>query len=154
MPHPTICLPTTDSTLEAMAVYHEGVNKKGAKNITSLIMKTLKDMNLLQENNVGGELNLVFNNCMGQNKNHIIQNLLVYLTEAGFFKTIIFVFLIVGHNKNSADNLSHGGSRCCKEWKKNNNPRKAECRETRYSEEGKYHGESEQGCIRDRECII
>ena len=49
-----MCLPTNGSTIEATAVYHEGVSKKGANNITSLIMKTLKDGNLLRENDVGG----------------------------------------------------------------------------------------------------
>ena len=155
MPQPTICLPTTDSNPEAMAVYHEGVSKRDANNITSLIVKTLNDRILLRENDVGGELNLVFDNCTGQNKNNTILNLLVYLTEAGFFKTITSMFLLVGRTKNSADHLSYSGSRCCQEWKKRQKIflRKVECRETRHSEEGKYHGESEQGFIQDGECI-
>ena len=93
----------------------ERFDKKGANDVMSVLVQTLKDRNMLRENDVGGELNLVFDNCTGQNKNNTILNLLVYLTEAGFFTKITFVFLIVGHTKNSADNLSHGDSRCCKE---------------------------------------
>ena len=37
-------------------VYHEGVGKKGANNVASLIMKTLKLMGILRENDIGGEL--------------------------------------------------------------------------------------------------
>ncbi len=40
-------------------VYHEGVGKKGANNVSSLIMKTLRGLNLLREDSVGGELNIV-----------------------------------------------------------------------------------------------
>ncbi len=41
-------------------VYHEGVGKKGANNVALLIMKTLRGLNLLREDLVGGELNIVF----------------------------------------------------------------------------------------------
>ncbi len=48
--------------------YQEGVDKKGAKNIASLLVKTLQQLNLLHKESVGGELNIIFNNCLGQNK--------------------------------------------------------------------------------------
>jgi hypothetical protein len=52
-------------------VYTEGVGKKrGANNVASLIMKTLQKLNLLCKDSVGGELNIVFDNCSGQNKNN------------------------------------------------------------------------------------
>ena len=86
-------------------VYHEGVAKKGANNVASLIMKTLTDSNILRENDPGGELVIVFDNCSGQNKNNTMLKLLVYLTEIGYFKRVTFVFLIVGHTKNAADRL-------------------------------------------------
>jgi len=41
-------------------VYHEGVGKKGANNVASLIMKTLRGLNLLHGDLVGGEINICF----------------------------------------------------------------------------------------------
>lgn len=87
-------------------VYHEGVGKKGANNVASLIMKTLKLKNLLKPSGeTGGELNIIFDNCTGQNKNNTVLKLMVWLTEMGYFKTVNFVFLIVGHTKNAADRI-------------------------------------------------
>ena len=51
-------------------VYHKGVGKKGANNVASLIMKTLRELQLLGEDSVGGEVNIIFDNCSGQNKNN------------------------------------------------------------------------------------
>ena len=47
-------------------VYHEGVGKKGGTNVALLIVKTLGEMQLLRDNQVGGELNIIFD-CSGQN---------------------------------------------------------------------------------------
>ena len=86
-------------------VYHEGIAKKGANNVASLIIKTLIQQNIIQEGCIGGELTIVFDNCTGQNKNNTVLKLLVYLAEMGYFKKVNFIFLIVGHTKNSADML-------------------------------------------------
>ena len=51
-------------------VYHSGVGKKGADNVASLILKTLKKLNLLRDDEPGGVLNIIFDNCTGQNKNN------------------------------------------------------------------------------------
>ncbi len=48
--------------------YTDAVGKKGANNVASLIMKTLRHLNLLCKDSVGSELNIVFDNCCGQNK--------------------------------------------------------------------------------------
>ncbi len=56
-------------------VYHEGVGKKGGTNVTSLIVKTLRKMQLLRDDEVGGELNIIFDNCSGQNKNNTVLKL-------------------------------------------------------------------------------
>ena len=58
-------------------VYHEGVAKKGAHNVASLILKTLRQLNLLLGDSGGGELNIVFDNCSGQNKNNTVLNMVV-----------------------------------------------------------------------------
>ncbi len=56
-------------------VYHEGVGKKGANNVASLIIKTLQQLNILRDDSVGGELNIIFDNCLGQNKNNTVLRL-------------------------------------------------------------------------------
>jgi hypothetical protein len=86
-------------------VYHEGVGKKGANNVSSLIMKTLRGLNLLHKDSVGGELNIVFDNCSGQNKNNTVLKLVAWLMAMGYFKSVQFIFLVVGHTKNAADRL-------------------------------------------------
>ena len=86
-------------------VYHEGIGKKGANNVASLIVKTLWEINLLHENSVGGELNIIFDNCSGQNINNTVLKLAAWLKATGYFKTVNFIFLIIGHTKNAADCL-------------------------------------------------
>ncbi len=86
-------------------VYHEGVGKKGANNVASLILKTLRRLNLLRDDSAGGELNIIFNNCSGQNKNNTVLRLAAWLKQMGYLNKVEFVFLIVGHTKNAADGL-------------------------------------------------
>jgi hypothetical protein len=86
-------------------IYHEGVGKKGANNVASLVLKTLRQLNLLRDDSVGGELNIIFDNCSGQNKNNTVLKLAAWLKAAGYFKKVNFVFLVVGHTKNAADCL-------------------------------------------------
>lgn len=86
-------------------VYHEGVEKNGANNVASLVMKTLRQLNIIREDEVGGELNIVFDNCSGQNKNNTVLKLAAWLKAAGYFECVNFIFLVVGHTKNAADRL-------------------------------------------------
>ena len=51
-------------------LYHERTGKKGANDVSSLIMKMLRDVKLLHEDSIGSELNFIFDNCSGQNKNN------------------------------------------------------------------------------------
>lgn len=97
----------TDDPKEHMYahVYHEGMAKKGANNVASLLLKTLREINVLREGDPGGELNVVFDNCSGQNKNNTVLRLVPHLLEMGYFKKVNFVFLVVGHTKNAADRL-------------------------------------------------
>ena len=44
-------------------VYTDAVGKKGANNVASLIMKTLRGLNLLKKDTIGRELNIIFDNC-------------------------------------------------------------------------------------------
>ena len=86
-------------------VYNEGIGKKGANNVASLIVKTLRRLNLLREDSAGGELNIIFDNCSGQNKNNTVLKLAAWVKQMGYFENVNFVFLIVGHTKNAADRL-------------------------------------------------
>ena len=57
-----------DKTIKAHMhahVYHEGIAKKGANNVVSLILKTLVDSGILREDQIGGELAIIFDNCSG-----------------------------------------------------------------------------------------
>ena len=72
---------------------------------------------LLQEELAGGELNIVFDNYSGQNKNNMVLKLTAWLKQMGYFKQVNFVFLVVGHTKNAAD--SSFNSLKLKYWKQN-----------------------------------
>jgi hypothetical protein len=89
-------------------MYKEGDSKKGGNSVASLLLKTLRHLNIIQfddEGNpiTGGELNIVFDNCAGQNKNNYVLWLVPYLVEARWFKHVNFIFLVVGHTKNACD---------------------------------------------------
>jgi hypothetical protein len=84
-------------------LYKEGDGKKGGDNVASLLMKSLRQLNILQGGCRGKELNVVFDNCPGQNKNHHVLWLVPYLVEMGYFQAVNFIFLVVGHTKNAAD---------------------------------------------------
>ena len=71
-------------------IYHEGIAKKGANNVASSIMQTMHKTNWLREDEMGGELNIIFDNCSGQNKNNTMLRLMVMLGELKFFKKINF----------------------------------------------------------------
>ncbi len=66
-------------------VYHEGVGKKGANNVASLIVKTLRQLNLLLDDSAGGEINVIFDNFSGQNKNNTVLKLAACLKAMIFF---------------------------------------------------------------------
>ncbi|KAG7373065.1 hypothetical protein IV203_033789 [Nitzschia inconspicua] len=53
----------------------------------------------------GKELNVVMDNCAGQNKNNHVLLLAPYLVEMGYFRTVNMLFLVAGHTKNVCDRL-------------------------------------------------
>jgi hypothetical protein len=71
-------------------VYIEGIGKKGANNVALLIMKTLQKLKLLHKDSVGSELNIIFDNCSGQNKYNTVLKLLAWLMAMGYFKEMHF----------------------------------------------------------------
>ncbi len=86
-------------------VYTDAVWRKGANNMASLIMKTLRHLNILRDDEHGSELNIVFDNCCGQTKNNTVLRLAAWIAKLGYFLEVNVIFLIVGHTKNAADRL-------------------------------------------------
>ena len=91
-------------------VYHEGEGAKGGNNVCSLVWKNLIDLGIIKEwedsgKKPGRSLTLVFDNCGGQNKNHMVLRLPLWMVEIGLYKKVKIVFLIAGHTKNIADRL-------------------------------------------------
>jgi hypothetical protein len=85
-------------------IYKEGDGRKGGNNVASLLMKSLRDtLKILQEGCTGKELNVVFDNCPGQNKNHHVLWLVPYLLEMGYFENDV-VILIRGIAKVGGSN--------------------------------------------------
>ena len=69
-------------------------------------MKTMEHLGWKKHNNAheaGKELNVVFDNCPGQNKNNTVLHLIPYLVEMNYFRCVNFIFLIAGHTKNACD---------------------------------------------------
>ena len=51
------------------------------------------------------ELNLVFDNCTGQNKNRMVLRLLFFIAKLGVARKVSAIFLVKGHTKNDCDRL-------------------------------------------------
>jgi hypothetical protein len=87
-------------------IYHEGEGKKGGNNVASLIWKHLDKEGLInRQRPARKELNLVMDNCGGQNKNRYVLRLAPLLVERRFYRHVNIIFLVAGHTKNAADRL-------------------------------------------------
>jgi hypothetical protein len=51
------------------------------------------------------EINLVFNNCTGQNKNRVVMRLLFFLVKLKVCATARAIFLVKEHTKNDCDRM-------------------------------------------------
>jgi hypothetical protein len=96
--------------------YNEGHGAKGGNNVASMLIKTLMKIGIMKVDSNGNpiqgkELNVVMDNCTGQNKNNMVLLLAPWLVELGYFQHVNMVFLVVGHIKNVCDrrfnNLKH-----------------------------------------------
>ncbi|KAG7358348.1 hypothetical protein IV203_014936 [Nitzschia inconspicua] len=86
----------------------EGHGAKGGSNVASMIVKTLNETGIMRRDGDGAamrgkELNVVMDNCAGQNKNNHVLLLAPYLVEMGYFRTVNMLFLVAGHTKNVCD---------------------------------------------------
>lgn len=66
-------------------IYDEGEGGKCGNNVTSLIHKYLMDFGMLDINDPIVSLDIVMDNCAGQNKNCMVLRYLVWLREMGYF---------------------------------------------------------------------
>jgi len=91
--------------------YLEDLGKKGGDNVASMLWKQLKLSGLLPEDSssrpttAAKEINFVFDNCGGQNKNRMVLRLLPLLVKRGICKIARAIFLVRGHTKNDCDRL-------------------------------------------------
>ena len=85
-------------------VCSEGEAKKGGNSVASMIWKQL-DMDDLRNGKCAKEINLVFDNCTGQNKNRMIIRLLIILVKVSVTTTARAIFLVKGHTKNDCDRM-------------------------------------------------
>ena len=86
--------------------YFEDEAKKGGNNVASLIYRQLFYDGFLQDDKKHiKELNFVFDNCGGQNKNRMVLRMLLYLVRRKVCDTARAIFLIKGHTKNDCDRM-------------------------------------------------
>ena len=69
-----------------------------------MIWKELKLQGLIN-GRTAQEINLVFDNCAGQNKNRMVSRLLFYFVKLKICTTARAIFLVKGHTKNDCDRM-------------------------------------------------
>jgi hypothetical protein len=85
-------------------IYHEGEGKKGGNNVASLIHRYLdKEALINRDRPPRKELNIVMDNCGGQNKNRYVLRLATLFVELDYYLQVNIIFLVAGHTKNAAD---------------------------------------------------
>jgi hypothetical protein len=94
------------ATLSAY-IYHEGEGKKGGNNVASLIYKYLDEQGYINRGRQQPrkELNIVMDNCGGQNKNRYVLQLAPLFVELRYYRHVNIIFLVAGHTKNATDRL-------------------------------------------------
>ena len=88
-------------------IYEESAAKKGANNVALILMYHVITFVLDNFRYSAGinELNIVMDNCGGQNKNGTVLKMAAYFVEHGWFKSVNMIFLVKGHTKNDCDRM-------------------------------------------------
>ena len=96
-----------DGTSDHMNAYiwSEGVGKRGANNIASCLLKDYRKRGYFDGGHNTGSLNIIADNCGGQNKNEDVIRFHVWIVEAGWFPEVNLIFLVKGHTKNACDRM-------------------------------------------------
>lgn len=113
-----ICDASTKPTeLSAHFYMGEPDGAKGGNNVASLLWKELIRKQLLPSNcptreapmgrshKATDEVNFVFDNCTGQNKNRYVLRMLFFMVQRRVAKVARCVFLVRGHTKNECDRM-------------------------------------------------
>lgn len=72
--------------------------------MASMIWKML-DVQGLLNGKTSNEINLVFDNCAGQNKNRMVYRMLFFMVKLGICRIARAIFLVKGHTKNDCDRM-------------------------------------------------
>ena len=88
-------------------IYTEDQAKKGGNNVASLLMKHLEHQGIIAQSLTEPfkEINLVMDNCGGQNKNQHVLRLLHFIVKRKIATVAEAIFLVRGHTKNDCDRL-------------------------------------------------
>ena len=73
--------------------------------MTSMLWKHILSERLLDNTGPAKELNFVFDNCGGQNKNRMVLRFMVMLAKLNAALVVRAIFLIKGHTKNDCDRM-------------------------------------------------
>ena len=95
----------------------EGDGVKGGNTVASLLWKELDALGLIpardpvskkllnKDHEAAKEINIVMDNCIGQNKNNMVIRLLYFMVQRKLCKVARAIFLVKGHTKNDCDRL-------------------------------------------------
>lgn len=81
-----------------------GEAKKGGNSVASMLWK-LFELKGLMNGVTANEINLVFDNCAGQNKNRMVYRMLFFMVKLRVCRTARAIFLVKGHTKNDCDRM-------------------------------------------------
>ena len=86
-------------------VYNEIEGGKGGNNVASLLLQYVREH--FVDSNLGpmSELNVIMDNCAGQNKNRMVIRMAEFMLELKYFHNINLIFLVKGHTKNMCDRM-------------------------------------------------
>eukprot|EP00978_Attheya_sp_CCMP212_P020732 scaffold59674_cov28-Attheya_sp.AAC.1 len=102
-------------TTLAAYCYLEDSGKKGGNDVCSMLWQEFQRKNLVPDYDAGNnipvthmpakEINIVLDNCGGQNKNRMLFRMLFFMVKRGLCHVARAVFLIRGHTKNDCDRM-------------------------------------------------
>jgi hypothetical protein len=81
-----------------------GEGRKNGNAVASMMWKLFELKGLLN-GRTAKEINMVFDNCAGQNKNRMVYRMLFFMVKLGICTTARAIFLIKGHTKNDCDRM-------------------------------------------------
>ena len=96
--------PSGEQSQLIVHIYIEGEANKGGNAVASMIWKTLNFKGLIN-GQTAKEINIVFDNCAGQNKNRMVSRLLFFMVKLKLCLTARAIFLVKGHTKNDCDRM-------------------------------------------------